>query len=84
MEKVIKHLPHYFSLFTILMIGFVVFIAFSNNPTFQSYVALATAAAYVTWGIVNHFIHKDLYASVVVEYIAVALLGLVIIFSLIT
>lgn len=45
--------------------------------------AIAVAVAYVTWGIIHHFIHRDLYLAVVIEYLAVASLGLVIIFSLI-
>jgi len=83
MKKFTKDLPHYLSLFGILLAGFAGLILFSYDKNFQMSVALATAGAYVAWGIVHHAIHKDLYLETIVEYIAIAVLGSVIIFSLI-
>ncbi len=45
-------------------------------------VALAVAISYVSWGIIHHYIHHDLTFAVLVEYLAVAILGLVMVFSL--
>jgi hypothetical protein len=63
--------------------GFAGLTLFSYDKNFQLSVALATAGAYVAWGVVHHAIHKDLYLETIVEYIAIAILGLVIIFSLV-
>jgi FtsH-binding integral membrane protein len=83
MKNFAKHLPHYLSLFIILLAGFVGLVLFSYDKKFQVSAALITAGAYVTWGIVHHTVHKDLYLETIIEYIAIAILGLVIIFSLI-
>lgn len=83
MKAFAKDLPHYLSLFGILLAGFAGLILFSYDKNFQMSVALSTAGAYVAWGIVHHTIHKDLYLETVVEYIAIAILGLVIIVSLV-
>jgi hypothetical protein len=83
MKNFAKHLPHYLSLFGILLAGFAGLILFSYDKNFQLSVALATAGAYVAWGIVHHAVHKDLYMETVIEYIAIAALGFVIILSLV-
>ena len=76
-------MPHYLSLFGILIAGFAGLILFSYDKGFQTVVAIATAASYVVWGIVHHYLHRDLHLEVFSEYLAVAVLGLVILFSLI-
>lgn len=83
MKNIAKHLPHYLSLIGIFVAGFIGFWYFGYDRLFQSAVAVAVAVAYVTWGIVHHAIHKDLYLSVVIEYLVVAILGLVLVFSLV-
>lgn len=83
MKKFIKDLPHYLSLAGILAAGIIGFMVFSYESVFQIAVAIGLALAYVAWGIIHHAIHRDLYLSVVVEYIVVASLGLVVILSLI-
>ncbi|MEK7061527.1 MAG: hypothetical protein AAB954_02600 [Patescibacteria group bacterium] len=83
MKGISKHLPHYFVLFGLLFGGILAFVLFSYDRAFQVIVAVAVAVSYVIWGLVHHFIHKDLYFSVVLEYLAIAALGLVMVFSLI-
>lgn len=83
MKHFSKHLPHYLSLIGIFVAGFIGFWYFGYDKLFQAAVAIAIAVAYVVWGIVHHYIHKDLYLSVVIEYIVVATLGLVLVFSLV-
>ena len=78
-----KHLPHYLSLIGILIVATLGFIFFLYDPLFQSGIAVAAAFAYVVWGLIHHFLHRDLTLSVVIEYALVAALGLVIFFSLI-
>jgi hypothetical protein len=83
MKSFARHLPHYVSLFGILLAGFSGLILFSYDRLFQSAIAIALGASYVVWGIVHHAIHRDLYWETIIEYIAIAALGLTIIFSLI-
>ncbi len=78
-----KHLSHYVPLFGLLAAGFVAFWLFSYDRVFQIAVSISTALAYVLWGVVHHYIHRDLNLSVIVEYLVIASLGLVVIFSLI-
>lgn len=67
----------------ILTAGLIGIVVFSYNHKFQAAIALATASSYVAWGIMHHYLHKDLHWEVFVEYVAVAALGLTILFSLI-
>jgi predicted PurR-regulated permease PerM len=83
MQKYTHHLPHYISLFGILAAGAIAFALFNYDRTLQVSVAIAVAFAYIAWGLVHHYLHRDLYVEVMIEYIVVAALGLVILFSLI-
>lgn len=83
MKYMTRHIQHYLPLIGILLAGFLGFWIFSYDQVFQMAIALGLSASYVSWGIIHHYIHKDLHASVVVEYLAVALLGLVVVYSLI-
>ena len=83
MKKIAHDLPHYLSLFGILIVSFVGFYIFSYDRIFQQSVAVALAASYVAWGIIHHHLHRDLHFSVVLEYIAVALVGFIVIYSLV-
>ena len=77
----IKHLPHFVTLIGILLVGFSGLVMFSNDKGFQLSIATASASAYVAWGVVHHLLHKDFQIEILFEYMAVAALGLVIIFS---
>lgn len=84
MKTFARHLPHYMALFGILLASFAGLILFSYDRSFQMAVAIATAVAYVFWGIAHHTLHKDLHLETVIEYIVIASLGLVVIFGIIT
>jgi hypothetical protein len=78
-----KHLQHYLPLLGILLVGIVGFRLFWYDKNFQIAIVIGVAAGYLTWGIIHHHIHKDLYLSVLLEYVAISLLGAVIILSLV-
>ena len=82
MRSITRHFPHYASLFAVLLAGMVVILVFSYDRYLQAAGATSMAFSYIVWGIIHHYLHKDLDLSVFVEYVAVASLGLVIIFSL--
>lgn len=82
MKKFTRDIQHYLPLVTIFLAGILGYINFSYDKAFQIAIVVATAAGYVTWGIVHHYIHKDLHLSVVIEYIMIAALGVFIAASL--
>lgn len=77
MKEYIKHLPHYLSLFGILGVGFLAFRFFSYDRSFQIAAVVAISVSYVVWGVVHHLLHKDLNIEIFIEYLGVALVGLV-------
>lgn len=83
MKSLARHLPHYMLLFGLLLAGFAGLILFSYDKNFQIAIAIATGVAYIAWGIIHHYIHKDFHLEVLIEYAAVVVLGLVVLFSLI-
>jgi len=78
-----KHLSHYAALFGILLAGFAGLILFSYDRNFQIAVSVATVLSYVAWGVIHHFLHKDLHLETFIEYFAIATLGLIILFTLV-
>jgi uncharacterized membrane protein YsdA (DUF1294 family) len=82
MKKVARDLPHYVSLMGVVLVGIVGFIFFGYDKSFQMAIAFGVAGAYVVWGIVHHLIHRDFDLGVLAEYLAIAGLGLIIVFSL--
>ncbi|KKQ38042.1 MAG: hypothetical protein US53_C0003G0009 [Candidatus Woesebacteria bacterium GW2011_GWA1_37_7] len=81
MKQISRHLQHYLPLVGILLSGILGFYIFSYDRAFQSVLVVALGTAYVTWGLVHHYIHGDLNMSVLLEYLAIAILGCVMIFS---
>lgn len=81
-KKLTRHMQHYLPLIGILLVGLLGFFIFSYDKAFQAVIAIAVATAYVFWGLIHHHLHDDLHLLVVIEYIVIATLGLVIMFSL--
>lgn len=72
------HFFQYFVLLIIIGLGAISFIISIGDKELQFKIILATSSFYVIWGIVHHFLEKTLYPKIVIEYIAVALLAIVI------
>lgn len=81
MKKFTKDLAHYLPLIAVLFFGTVGFLIFSYDKLFQVFITFAMAASYFTWGLIHHYLHEDLHLSVVIEYFAIALIGVVAILS---
>lgn len=78
-----KHLKDYLALFSILAAAIFFFFYFRFNRQAQTGVVLATAAAYVIWGMIHHLGAKDFHWRILAEYLIVATLAsLVVIFLL--
>ena len=83
MESLKKHLPHYISLISIFAAAFIGFWYFSYDKVFQIAISVALSLSYISWVVIHHTVHKDISLTIVFEYIAVSVLGLVMMVSLI-
>ena len=81
MHRLARHIQHYVPLFGLLAAGILGFYIFSYDRAFQAVISVALATSYVSWGIIHHYIHKDLNLTVISEYVVIALLGLIMVFS---
>lgn len=82
MTNFIKHIPHYVSLISIFVAGLAGFYIFSYDRYFQVAIAVALAFSYISWGIIHHAVHKDICLIVIFEYVAISILGLVLVLTL--
>ena len=76
-----KPLVHYLALVIILAIGFANLLIFRYHPL-RPLTIILTAAAYFVWGIFHHLTLGTLHRQVVLEYFSLAILGGIIIASL--
>lgn len=77
-KRVANHLAQYLILLIILSLAALFFFLASGHRQLQFKIVVLASSLYVAWGVVYHFFDKTLYSKVVVEYIAVALLAIVI------
>lgn len=77
-----KHLGHYLPLLLFLTLGSVLFAYFAYNEAVRLYIAVIAAAYYFLWGVLHHYLHKDLTIEIVIEYLAYAVFGVSVIFSI--
>lgn len=76
------NIRHYVPLFGIICASVLGFSLFSYDRFFQMAVVIGSSLAYISWGVVHHYLHKDLYFAVIVEYVTIAALGVAVIFLL--
>lgn len=70
-----NHIGHYISLLTVFILSLLL-IFFVTDIQSRVLIATFTAFFYVSWGIFHHFLHHDLSAKIVVEYVLIGSLGL--------
>ncbi len=70
-----KNLRDYFALIAFLSLGLAVFWFFNYNRDFQIYVILSMGLAHFLWGLVHHGLKKELHLQIIVEYLAISLIG---------
>lgn len=78
-----RHLAHYGALGGIFTVSLWGLFAFSYDQSFQSAIAISCAVAFVAWGTIHHHIHGELHPKIILEYIATAVLGIVVLLSII-
>ena len=82
MEKKYR-LTHYFPLFAIFMASALGFILFSYDQAIKYSLTIATGFAYFVWGIVHHYLHKDLDWEIAIEYFVICIFGVSAVFFLV-
>ena len=82
-EKIRFHLKHYLVLLSIFAFGLFFFVYFSYNRMVQALCVAGLSLVYFFWGVIHHYLEKDLYLRTVLEYFLVAFLGGILIISLI-
>ena len=83
MNRAFKHVPHYISLIGIFVFGLIGFYLFPYDRQFLIGLTVALSLSYLSWGIIHHFIHGELCMAIILEYLTIAILGSVIVISLI-
>ena len=78
-----NHLLHYTPLIGILAASIMGFTFVSYDTGFRGAIIIASAVSYLAWGVIHHYLHKDLYFVVFLEYLIIAFFGAVIWLSLI-
>ena len=76
-----KSLVHYLALVVILTLGFIALILLRYH-LLRPLAIIFTAAAYFVWGIFHHLTLGTLHRQVVLEYLSLAILGAIIIATL--
>lgn len=77
------HPFHYLSLFIILFFGGFSFFYLKLNQQAQLVSVFLTSVFYFIWGIVHHLLEEDLHIRIVMEYLAMSILGFVLLWALI-
>lgn len=81
--EISKHLPHYLSLGGVIVAAIIGFLYFPYDPAFQTAISIALGVSFFVWGIVHHYLHKDLHPKIVLEYLSIGILGIVVLLSVI-
>lgn len=67
---------HYLPLVLIVLAGLFGIYWFNFNRPIQLSIMLGIVISYISWGITNHTIHKDLHPKIVVEYLLLGMLAI--------
>ncbi|MBL7159343.1 hypothetical protein ISS85_02635 [Candidatus Microgenomates bacterium] len=76
--RIKNHFFPYLILFSLLSLGAISFLLSAGNKHSQFKIVVLTSFFYVVWGMIHHFLDKTLYLKIVIEYIAVAMLAIVV------
>lgn len=77
-----RHPLHYFILLCIELVGLWGVFWFSFQPLMQLAILVGMSSAYVVWGVIHHYEHRDLHVKIVFEYLLVALFAVLVFGSL--
>lgn len=75
-----KHSWYYAGLVSVALLGLIVLVMSSFDRTMQMSVVVLLSFFYVVWGLLHHYMHHDLHAKIVLEYVLMGVLGVSIAF----
>jgi hypothetical protein len=70
-----RHIGHTLILVMVLIFGFTLFFAFSHEPEIRILLLFLVSASYALWGLVHHYVRRDLTWPLAIEYISVSFLA---------
>ncbi len=79
-----KHIFHYTILILILVLGFGFASSLKGNINYQLEILSLTALFYVLWGILHQALHHTFSFKVMIEYFAVGILGISLLYFIIS
>lgn len=68
-------ITHYLPLVAILAATLTGFLLFTYDKALKISLAIAAGSAYFVWGLIHHYIHKDLCIEIVIEYLVICIFG---------
>lgn len=74
--KTFRHLGHYIILLIILLTGLIGMIISGKSTLIHTTILVLISIGYFVWGIVHHFLEKELHPEIIFEYLLMSLLGL--------
>ncbi|MDQ3239596.1 MAG: hypothetical protein M3P33_03670 [bacterium] len=75
LENFRKHLGHSVLLLLFLSFGVTLFLAFSHDSVMRIIMLVLVSLCYALWGVVHHYVRKDLSWGLAIEYITIAFLA---------
>lgn len=74
--KTKRHIWYYAGLIIVLFAGLFLVSQSLHDLNFVMGITLFMSLFYVSWGILHHYIHHDIHAKVVIEYVLIGMLGI--------
>lgn len=74
--KTKRHLGYYLGLVIVLLAGVLLISQTLHDLNLVMGVTIFMSAFYVGWALLHHFIHHDIHAKIVVEYVLIGMLGI--------
>jgi hypothetical protein len=82
MKRPLKHLLDYLILCFLMSVSVVLTLLFNGNRHFQIITIVNTSFFYFLWGVLHHRKEKTLEPKIITEYLVMAILGTVLVISL--
>lgn len=71
-----RHLLYYLSFIAVMVLGFSLLFFVNGQKQLQMSIMILTAFFYVVLGVFHHFLHHSFSLSIMLEYIAIAVLSI--------
>lgn len=72
-----KHFWYYITTIVIFSLGLALVALNAHDTKLQALFIVMTATCYFVWSLLHHYVHHELHVRVVIEYILIALLGVI-------